>query len=201
MRFPRLSHLPAKVAKTPAHEEHAALQPFRLLDLPKEIRLMIYKELCHIQKKEYHIPLRDPEHFVTIQNPSVIGISILAACRTINSEATPIFKKAFAHLQVLPLIMTVKAEHLISFCSSRFGFTCNNWNILDFILIGMAHQPVLEAIHEYRAGKGPVSSKNNMMACEKNLHFCDNESAKGLMTFILRGAKALEMAKLHNDTE
>jgi hypothetical protein len=83
-------------------------QPFRLLDLPKELRLMIYERLPQ-EIKYYRILLRKPScnpHYYqnkdhNSQMPMMfikktIATSILATCKTVYEEANAIVQ---THIQ------------------------------------------------------------------------------------------------------
>ncbi|KAI4649884.1 uncharacterized protein J4E79_009730 [Alternaria viburni] len=69
-----------------------APNPFRFLDLPKEIRLIVYERLPR-QIKHHHVinPFQSEDRFVLITR--CLPVAILSTCKFINSEATNIVRK------------------------------------------------------------------------------------------------------------
>lgn len=72
-------------------------KPFRFLDLPKEIRLMVY-ENCTIQRKHYHLSTtytlpNSPTAHATLVVSALPAIKLLRTCSTIRNEALPIFDR------------------------------------------------------------------------------------------------------------
>ena len=62
-------------------------KPFRLLDLPKELRLMVYEQLTVVWNHR-SVPLDNYGlKFITVVNPSLLGIRLLATSRFVNEEA------------------------------------------------------------------------------------------------------------------
>ncbi|KAH3907592.1 hypothetical protein HBH56_185150 [Parastagonospora nodorum] len=93
-------------------------KPFRLLDLPTEIRLMIYEELDVVYKRHIvPLSLGGGGHYGTLINASLEGVRILQTCRTINDEASYIMKPALTHLSAKPATMIVKPEDLVALTS------------------------------------------------------------------------------------
>lgn len=66
-------------------------EPFRFLDPPKDIRLMVY-DLLPIATRHRTINSAQKLH-LKIVTRYLSGVSVLIACRTINQEATPVHKK------------------------------------------------------------------------------------------------------------
>jgi hypothetical protein len=77
----------------------AELEPCRFLDLPTDIRLMVYE--C-ITVKTTHIPLGDVADPKLVQY-TLPGISILATCQQIRTEAQPLLNRKLATIKDIPM--------------------------------------------------------------------------------------------------
>lgn len=127
-------------------------QPFRLLDLPIEIRLMIYERLQII-----HTPAKIPlvEHtstfFGVLVNTTLEGVSILATCRQLKEEAGRIlYPKLARMLRMLPTIK-LEAEDMIAMTGGR-SF-CLPRNILQIIVDTLRDEIGMPTIHGYHRGR------------------------------------------------
>jgi hypothetical protein len=86
--------------------------PFRLLDLPKELRLMIYEELT-VSWGRHDVPLEESGTFFgTLVNPSLLGVRMLATCRFINHEAGKVLKPRLKRMLQTPPTLHVDLDQL-----------------------------------------------------------------------------------------
>ena len=200
MHLPTLSR--RRVPKAgPALTEHnddagteEIAKPFRLLDLPKEIRLMVYEELSHITTKRHVFSLQDPEHYVTLINSCIEGVGILATCRFLNKEASYIFAPQMQKILKEAPRISVKVNHLIGLIQLRDGFSWG-MNILDEILSCVGSKWVKHQIHAYRKGRRSVKSLQDAFHLSKVSNTDNNDAVKGFATFILRCAKYAEIKR------
>ncbi|KAF1996379.1 hypothetical protein P154DRAFT_609092 [Amniculicola lignicola CBS 123094] len=87
--------------------------PFRFLDLPRELRLMVY-EYIPIQKSHLHYqtsPGKSGDAMKVMFN-SICGLSILRTCRSIYDEAMPILRKLLSTLESEPIRLIIKSRDL-----------------------------------------------------------------------------------------
>ncbi|KAH7082783.1 hypothetical protein BKA63DRAFT_138025 [Paraphoma chrysanthemicola] len=90
---------------------------FRFLDLPKEIRLMVYDRLP--MRKKYHafrpsVPTPDPCHEqpFAFMSTALTGLAILATCHQIHEEASAILRIRIAHRDQQPLRLITSSKFL-----------------------------------------------------------------------------------------
>ncbi|KAH3962188.1 hypothetical protein HBI25_218800 [Parastagonospora nodorum] len=158
-------------------------KPFRLLDLPKEVRLMIYEELDVVYKRHIvPLSLGGGGHYGTLINASLEGVRILQTCRTINEEASYIMKPALTHLSAKPATMIVKPEDLVAL-TSMGDFNTFHRNLLERLLSGLRNGLVTSAIIAYRTGRAGIAELRRAFRAPKEI---DDELLKAIGTFILR---------------
>lgn len=169
-----------------SQQSEESSRPFRLLDLSKEIRLMIYEELDVVYKRHI-VPLSLGRcgHYGTLITPSLEGVRILQTCSMINEEASYILKPALAHLSAKPATMVVRPEDLVAL-TSMGNFNTFHRNLLERILSGVRSCLVLSAIMAYRTGRAGISELRRAVRAPKDI---DDELLKAIGTFILRMAE------------
>ncbi|KAH7093508.1 hypothetical protein FB567DRAFT_175161 [Paraphoma chrysanthemicola] len=93
--------------------------PFRFLDLPKEIRLMVYDRLP--MRRRYHafkslspIPELCHEQPFAFMSTAVTGLALLATCHQVHEEASTMLRMRIAHLVGQPLRLITSFKFLQS---------------------------------------------------------------------------------------
>lgn len=76
--------------------------PFRFLDLPKELRLMVYEHLT-TRTVSFEIVAG-----ITLTDLKLPGISILGTCKLINEEASPILHPRIEEIE--------QSDHELGYC-------------------------------------------------------------------------------------
>jgi hypothetical protein len=164
-----------------------SVKPFRLLDLPKEIRLMVYEALDVVYHR-HPVPLFRTGEQGTLINPSLDGVYILQTCRLVNDEAGQIFRKALNHLSRTPATMSVDVEDLIAL-TSLGDYDSFHRNTLERIMTGTCGPRVQRLIQDYRIGRMSIRDLRKILHMPK---YITDELLKALMSFMLRAAHVRE---------
>jgi hypothetical protein len=99
----------------------ADARPFRFLDLPKELRLMVYERLP-VKTIRHPFEFNEPGHpfndddfdpILDLVDKTLSGLPIIATCRQINFEATPILDRVLRMIKSA-LIQLIANAHGIS---------------------------------------------------------------------------------------
>jgi hypothetical protein len=122
-------------------------RPFRLLYLPKEIRLTIYEKLDVVYHR-HPVPLARSCHYGILINPSLDGIRVLQTCRLVYDEAGYMFRAALTYLSRRPATMVVYMGTLIAL-TSMGDYDTFQRNILERMLVGNCSLSVQSFIHDY----------------------------------------------------
>jgi hypothetical protein len=139
----------------------AAINPFRFLSLPKELRLMVY-EFIAAKKTHHRIRLGKPDehHDLKYVRTTLSGIEILATCHQIYEEAIDILRCRLAAIKKSPL---------------RIISTNHMHGLPDFNVIAM-----LDRVDATRLNCGniralPVAPAEELAARAKKLALCEKE--------------------------
>jgi hypothetical protein len=110
---------------------HQPEQSFRFLDLPPELRVMIYKEISIDTRTRHHTFHTLPKEDVIFSTaPKTAGAaitlvvkslptSLLATCRLINVEASPIMKPKIDKLRKEPMRFIIDSMSLPPLCINQ----------------------------------------------------------------------------------
>jgi hypothetical protein len=175
----------------PAPADNGTTRSFRFLDLPKEIRLMVYEELSAVTRR-HDVPLQTGKHHMTLVNTTVAGVSILATCRQVNQEASYIIAPRLRDiLQASPKVI-VQAQYLMGLIDLHDGFRA--WiqeNMLDRVMRALAWRRV-RAIHNYRNGKLSVEALREKLWLNTLVDERDDATFHAFLTFVLRMAAYID---------
>jgi hypothetical protein len=116
----------------PSMSEHSAdgePAPFRFLDLPVELRVMIYERMPFTTRRlTFSPPLSNPYWRPEVKSPVTIVMkfletSILATCNSIRCEAFHIFKLKLQQLRVEPFRVIVGSSSFVLLSAFRSLFS------------------------------------------------------------------------------
>ncbi|EUC43136.1 hypothetical protein COCMIDRAFT_101585 [Bipolaris oryzae ATCC 44560] len=171
---------------------NGAKKPFRFLDLPKDIRLMIYEELG---MKTYRdkFPLWYDQHHVTLVNTVTPGLSILATSRQVRSEASAVILPRLGLILRSPPVVVVRAEHLISLVELRDCFrTFPGTKFMEKLMFCLHDPRALPRMIRYRSGKLSARQLRRRLHLISLIAVDDEASLKAFVRFALRAMKYIE---------
>jgi hypothetical protein len=155
--------------------------PFRFLDLPKELRLMVY-ELLPI-KTTFHVFHHDGSFVgATLQLvwKTLSGINVLATCHEINFEAKAILGPVLDQLKQEPISLVASAENL---CTTTVQGHFINCVSLSEINCKYNHDPRSLTLRETYCDYSHFDKHNNLPATgapARHVHIATKCSFEGI---------------------
>lgn len=162
---------------------------FPFLDLPIEIRLMVYEEL---RAKTYrdNLPLRDAQNYLTLVTTVIPGISILATCHQIRAEASRIILPWLQKIICSPPTIVICAEHIVGLVDLHDGYSSIYGTTLIQRLMSSLHNPrTVDRITRYRQGDLPARQLRRKLHLRELIASEDEPSLHAFLRFVLRAAK------------
>lgn len=170
---------------------HSAKKPFRFLDLPKDIRLMVYEELGMKTYRDRFL-LRYDQHYVTLVNTVTPGLAILATSRQIRAEASSIIIPRLRMILGSPPVISIRAEHLVSLIDLHDCFSSVYGTKFMERLIFCLHDPrASPRMMRYRSGQLSTRQLRRRLRLQGLIAIGDDASLKGFVRFALRAMKYL----------
>ncbi|KAF1831221.1 hypothetical protein BDW02DRAFT_557375 [Decorospora gaudefroyi] len=166
-------------------------KPFRLLDLPKEIRFMIYEKLPIITQR-HDTPLRNRDHYLTLVTTTIPGISILATCRQVNEEASHVLAPHLQNILQTPPTVIVEAQHLVGLIDLHDALCLPQSSILDRVVSSLSGYRIERALHKYRRGKKSLQDVRGILELNNLVDSNDEATLKAIIRFVLRAAKYMQ---------
>jgi hypothetical protein len=168
--------------------------PFRLLDLTKELRLLIYEKL-EITWNRHPIPLSKHRDTGTLINASLPGLRILATCRSIHHEASPILQRKLSQiLETPPPTTLVRADNLAPLANL---YHPDIWRqtIVDKLVCAIKSPRVVHVLLRDCSGKASIRVLRSILRLTQK-RVPDDSTILALATFILRSYAYLTTSPL-----
>ncbi|KAF2024446.1 hypothetical protein EK21DRAFT_28914, partial [Setomelanomma holmii] len=157
-------------------------KPFRLLDLPKELRLMVYATLTTTWD-QCEVPLnREGSYYATLINPSLLGVRILATCRVVNDEAGAILEPKLARMLQSPPTMLLSIEQTIGLMDLKKSFFAQR-NIFEKLVMAPRRPELLHAIDLHRTGHVTIAELRTCLCLSSKT---SSTAVKAIASFMLQ---------------
>jgi hypothetical protein len=152
-------------------------ESFRFLDLPKELRLMVYERIpVRISERHYNHKVLNEPHPVSFIVPCT-SVGILATCRQIQAEASAIMSKKMTTILNTPLRVIVGTRLLPHLHDVRLGPFVNYGHYL-YIIEGMQMELVdADDVEEARGQAMSRYPRKWFLHAEKQRQLYDSSDA------------------------
>ncbi|OAL51463.1 hypothetical protein IQ07DRAFT_631314 [Pyrenochaeta sp. DS3sAY3a] len=162
----------------------APAKPFRLLDLPRDVRFMIYEEMAEVQWKQHTISLKQG-HQVQLVNPT-LPFGILCTCRSVYDEAFDIMHRRLASTTTTLPRMLVNAHTMTR------GFHYDHEErrhlpLTDFVCkvqLMADDRNVLRCIRAYRRGNCNLVDVVEALGLETMLEYENYDQLRAVLAFV-----------------
>lgn len=164
-----------------------ATKHFRFLDLPKEIRQMIYGELRPATRR-CKVHLQEGQDHMTLVCTTIPGVSIPATNRQIYEEAGYILNPLLKKILATPPTVAIRANHLLGLVNLNNSFAISRifWSWLTCLLKHRLSNCVKD-IRRFRDGRISSAKLLKQLYTEGfTRKHIDARTLEGLISFLLR---------------